>query len=37
MNIKRFVRILQEHVKKLFPKANLEFYVSKRNNYVHMG
>ena len=37
MHMKRFFRILEQHMKKMFPVAKLELYVSRRNNYVHMG
>ena len=37
MNIKKNVRLLEQHLSKLFPAAKIRFYVSRRSNYLHMG
>ena len=37
MNIKKHVRLLEQHLLKLFAAAKTKFYVSRRSNYVHMG
>ena len=37
MHITRFTNLLAEHMKEKFPKVKMDFYVSKRKNYVHMG
>ena len=37
MLINKHVRILEKHMNSLFPNLKLNFYVSKRSKYVHMG
>ena len=37
MHISRFANVLSEHIKEIFPEAKMNFYVSRRKNYVHMG
>ena len=37
MLINRHVRTLEKHLNSLFPNLNIDFYVSRRSKYVHMG
>ena len=37
MHIARFTNLLSEHMKEKFPEVKMDFYVSKRKNYVYMG
>ena len=37
MLINKHVRILEKHMNSLFPNLKINFYVSKRSKYVHMG
>ena len=37
MLISRHVRILEKHLKILYPNLNIAFHVSRRSKYVHMG
>ena len=37
MHITRFTNLLSEHMKEKFPKVKMDFYVSKRKNYVCIG
>ena len=37
MLINKHVRILEKHTNSLFPNLKINFYVSKRSKYVHMG
>ena len=37
MHITRFTNLLSEHMKEKFPEVNMDFYISKRKNYVHKG
>ena len=37
MNIKKHLRLLEQHLSKLFPAAKIKFYVSRRSNYVRLG
>ena len=35
--MKRRVQLLKNHLLKKFPEVNVGFYLSRRNNFVHMG
>ena len=37
MHITRFTNLLSERMKEKFPEVEMDFYVSIRKNYVHMG
>ena len=37
MLIKQQVRMLEKHMKSLFPGIKIHFYISRRSKYVHMG
>ena len=37
MHISRFANLLSEHMKEKFPEVKMDFYVSRRKSYVHMG
>ena len=37
MHITRFTNVLSEHMKEKCPEVKMDFYVSKRKNYVRMG
>ena len=37
MHITRFSNLLSERMKEKFPEVKMDFYVSRRKNYVHMG